>query len=27
VRRPPIPVGGDLSLDDVGHYDFSMTAQ
>jgi hypothetical protein len=26
VRRPPIPVGGDLSLDDVSHYAFSMTS-
>ena len=23
VRRPPIPVGGDLPLDHVSHYDFS----
>src|SRR5262249_5120092 len=24
VPRPPIPVGGDLSLDDVSHYAFSL---
>jgi hypothetical protein len=24
VRRPSIPVGGDLSLDDVSHYAFSL---
>src|SRR2546422_6635993 len=26
VRCPPIPVGGDLLLDDVSHYTFSMTS-
>src|SRR5207247_6401567 len=27
VRRPPLPVGGDLSLDDVSHYAFSLSAR